>query len=62
MSEFVPACYHAFSLYIKYVHPYVTATNLPFLYIERANAWGEQILSAIARIRKELVEKVPFTK
>lgn len=47
-------------LYIKYVHPYVTATNLPFLYIERANAWGEQILSAIARIRKELVEKVPF--
>lgn len=47
-------------LYMKYVHPYVTATNLPFLHIERTSVWGEQILDAIARIRGELVDQVPF--
>ncbi|MGN7413753.1 AraC family transcriptional regulator [Paenibacillus sp. SAF-068] len=47
-------------LYVTYVHPYVTATNLPFLYIERTNVWGEQILDAIARIRRELVDQVPY--
>ncbi|WP_339256170.1 AraC family transcriptional regulator [Paenibacillus sp. FSL R5-0713] len=47
-------------LYMKYVHPYVTATNLPFLYIERTNVWGEKFLDTIARIRGEFVDQVPF--
>ncbi|MGF9699085.1 AraC family transcriptional regulator [Paenibacillus sp. MABNR03] len=47
-------------LYVKYVHPYATATNLPFLYLEGAVSWGEQILGAIGLIRKELVEQAPY--
>ena len=47
-------------LYLKYVHPYITATNLPFLYIDGVLSWGAQILDAIRLIRKELVSQAPY--
>ncbi|MCG7383648.1 AraC family transcriptional regulator [Paenibacillus sp. ACRRY] len=47
-------------LYVKYVHPYITATNLPFLYIDGGITWGAQILEAIRLIRTELVSQAPY--
>ncbi|GAB1156848.1 AraC family transcriptional regulator [Paenibacillus illinoisensis] len=47
-------------LYVKYVHPYITATNLPFLYIDGGIAWGAQILEVIRLIRTELVSQTPY--
>lgn len=47
-------------LYMKYVHPYVTATNLPFLMIEKSNSWGEQVLGNISAVRQEIEKQAPY--
>ncbi|WP_427052029.1 helix-turn-helix domain-containing protein [Paenibacillus sp. TC-CSREp1] len=47
-------------LNMKYVQPYVTATNLPFLLIEGSSSWGKQVLQGIARVRKEMEEQSPY--
>ncbi|MFC9710006.1 AraC family transcriptional regulator [Paenibacillus sp. NPDC056933] len=47
-------------LYAKYVHPYVTATNFPYLYIEGGIAWGTEVLRAIREIKMELDDQPPY--
>nr|WP_145413171.1 AraC family transcriptional regulator [Paenibacillus xylanexedens] len=47
-------------LYMKYVHPYVKATNLPYLMIEKSDSWGEQLLQNIALVRQEIEEQAPY--
>ena len=60
MSEFdAPTC-SAFRSVRKVCSPYITATNLPFLYIDGGIAWGAQILEVIRLIRTELVSQTPY--
>lgn len=47
-------------LYLKYVHPYISATNLPYLHIKRGISWGAQVLDAIRHVKKDLDEQPPF--
>ncbi|MDX8365421.1 AraC family transcriptional regulator [Cytobacillus sp. IB215665] len=42
-------------LYSTYVTPYIQATNLPYLYVDTNENWGENILDAIGEI-KQLIE------
>ncbi|MDK8192497.1 AraC family transcriptional regulator [Paenibacillus sp. UMB7766-LJ446] len=47
-------------LYVQYVHPYISATNLPYLLIKEELPWGAQILDAIRDIKKNLDEQPPL--
>ncbi|MCM3171396.1 AraC family transcriptional regulator [Paenibacillus sp. MER 99-2] len=41
-------------LYMKFVHPYVTATNVPYLLIRGDQSWGVKILEAIQVLKQNL--------
>jgi AraC-like DNA-binding protein/quercetin dioxygenase-like cupin family protein len=47
-------------LYVKYVHPYISATNVPYLLIKRELSWGAQVLNAIRHVKKDLDEQPPL--
>jgi AraC-like DNA-binding protein/mannose-6-phosphate isomerase-like protein (cupin superfamily) len=47
-------------LYTTYVYPYIQATNLPFLHLERKEPWGNNILDVIININQLIQEKSPY--
>lgn len=47
-------------LYSAYVAPYIQATNLPYLYIDPAASWGNDIVNAIMRINQCIGQKTAF--
>ncbi|QOS79954.1 helix-turn-helix transcriptional regulator [Paenibacillus sp. JNUCC31] len=47
-------------LYVKYVHPYISATNLPYLLIKGELPWGAHVLNAIRHVKKDLDEQLPL--
>ncbi|WNS78268.1 AraC family transcriptional regulator [Domibacillus sp. DTU_2020_1001157_1_SI_ALB_TIR_016] len=47
-------------LYTTYVHPYIEATNLSYLYLDTKEPWEKNILDAIIKINQLIQEKPPF--
>ncbi|UPK42015.1 AraC family transcriptional regulator [Paenibacillus pabuli] len=47
-------------LYLKYVYPYISATNFPYVQIKGEISWGAQVLGAIRHVKKDLDEQPPF--
>jgi AraC family transcriptional regulator, melibiose operon regulatory protein len=47
-------------LYTTYVHPYIQATNLPYLYLDPKKHWGKNILDAIIKINQWIQQKSPY--
>ncbi|CAH8770557.1 AraC family transcriptional regulator [Paenibacillus dendritiformis] len=47
-------------LYTSYVYPYIQATNLPYLYLNRHEPWGNNILDAISNIHQWIKQKTPY--
>ncbi|OZB95168.1 AraC family transcriptional regulator [Paenibacillus sp. XY044] len=47
-------------LYATYVAPYIQATNLPYLYIDSSQAWGKNILGALADIHQWIQQKPSY--
>lgn len=47
-------------LYTSYVKPYIQATNLPYLYLDPNEDWGENILNAILEINQYIEQKSQY--
>lgn len=47
-------------LYLTYVHPYIQATNLTYLYLDVNELWGEVILEAIININQWVQHKPAY--
>lgn len=47
-------------LYAKYVYPYIHATNLPYVYLNAQEPWGNNILDAISNIHQWITHKTPY--
>lgn len=47
-------------LYTSYVYPYIQATNLPYLYLNAQQPWGNNILDAISSIHQWIKQKTPY--
>lgn len=44
-------------LYGSYIHPYIRATNLPFLHLDSNELWARTILDAILKLKKLIQQK-----
>ncbi|KON88211.1 transcriptional regulator [Sporosarcina globispora] len=47
-------------LFSSYIYPYIQATNLPYIRIDRNNSWGKNIIDTIVEINKLINENSPF--
>ncbi|WHY59632.1 AraC family transcriptional regulator [Cytobacillus firmus] len=47
-------------LYSSYIYPYISATNLPYIILNRSEDWGKSILESIIEIKKLINDNPPF--
>lgn len=47
-------------LYTTYVSPYIQATNLPFIFLNPSEQWGENILAAVLKINEYIHRKPAY--
>ncbi|KML43022.1 helix-turn-helix domain-containing protein [Cytobacillus firmus] len=47
-------------LYSSYIYPYISATNLPYIILNRSEDWGKSILESIIEIKKLIIDNHPF--
>ncbi|MDF2036687.1 AraC family transcriptional regulator [Cytobacillus oceanisediminis] len=47
-------------LYSSYIYPYISATNLPYIILNRSEDWGKSILESIMEIKKLINDNPPF--
>lgn len=47
-------------LYNTYVYPYIQATNLPFVYLNSKEGWGENIVELIFNVHQLIKSQSPF--
>ncbi|WP_264737476.1 AraC family transcriptional regulator [Cytobacillus firmus] len=47
-------------LYSSYIYPYISATNLPYIILNRSEDWGKSILESIMEIKKLINDISPF--
>lgn len=47
-------------LYANYVYPYIHATNLPYVYLNAHEPWGNNILDAISKIHQWITHKTSY--
>ena len=47
-------------LHPTYVHPYIQATNLPYLFIDANDDWGKNSLNSILKINQGIQQKSPY--
>ncbi|UOE53265.1 AraC family transcriptional regulator [Bacillus sp. CMF12] len=47
-------------LYSSYIYPYISATNLPYIILNRREDWGKSILESIMEIKKLINDNPPF--
>jgi len=49
-------------LYPTYVHPYIEATNIPYLLLVRKEPWANNILGSIMKINQLIKENPPYNE
>ncbi|MBG9588456.1 AraC family transcriptional regulator [Cytobacillus firmus] len=47
-------------LYSSFIYPYISATNLPYIILNRSEDWGKSILESIIEIKKLINDNPPF--
>ncbi|MDM5225272.1 AraC family transcriptional regulator [Cytobacillus sp. NJ13] len=47
-------------LYSSYIYPYISATNLPYIILNRCEDWGKSILESIMEIKELMNDNSPF--